>query len=102
MGDSTLQIKHRHIRHCYFADPAYGEGVAKALGINIENVDLERMPEDSQEALEKSNARDFEELNVPTEPANPKSASDLPPEGRDTNYEDIKSVIDAEDDPYFL
>lgn len=102
MGDSTLQIKHRHIRHCYFADPAYGEGVAKALGINIENVDLERWPEDSQEALEKSNARDFEDKNVPTEPAEPKSAMDLPPEGRDTNYEDIKSVIDAEDDPYFL
>lgn len=102
LGDSTLQIKHRHIRHCYFADPKYGEGVAKALGINIENVDLERLPENSQEALERSNARDFEDKNVPTEPANPKSAMDLPAEGRDTNYDDIKSVIDAQDDPYFL
>ncbi len=26
------KIQQRHIRHCQMADPAYGEGVAKALG----------------------------------------------------------------------
>ncbi|WP_307000251.1 catalase [Lederbergia panacisoli] len=33
MGDAPKEIKIRHIVHCYKADPAYGEGVAKALGI---------------------------------------------------------------------
>ncbi|AKG74758.1 catalase [Salinicoccus halodurans] len=41
MQGTTEQIQHRHIRNCYKADPAYGEGVAKALGINISDVDLE-------------------------------------------------------------
>ena len=27
-------------RHCYLADPAYGEGVAKALGVDIKDVDM--------------------------------------------------------------
>ena len=40
MGDSTELVKKRHIRHCYLADPAYGEGVAKALGIDIKSVDM--------------------------------------------------------------
>ncbi|HLS35479.1 MAG TPA: catalase [Bacillota bacterium] len=35
------QIIHRHIKHCYLADPAYGEGVAKAVGISLDDVDLE-------------------------------------------------------------
>ena len=26
MGDAELFIKQRHVRHCYYADPAYGEG----------------------------------------------------------------------------
>ena len=26
-------IKERHVRNCFLADPAYGEGVAKALGL---------------------------------------------------------------------
>jgi len=34
-------IKRRHIKHCYLADPAYGEGVAKALGIPMSDVDLD-------------------------------------------------------------
>ena len=34
-------IKKRHIKHCYLADPAYGEGVAKALGISLNEVDLD-------------------------------------------------------------
>ena len=33
MGDAPEEIKVRHIRNCRKADPAYGEGVAKALGI---------------------------------------------------------------------
>ena len=27
--------KHRHIRNCQRADPAYGKGVADALGIDL-------------------------------------------------------------------
>ena len=26
-------IKERHVQNCFLADPAYGEGVAKALGL---------------------------------------------------------------------
>ena len=33
MGDAPREIKIRHIRNCAKADPAYGEGVAKAMGI---------------------------------------------------------------------
>ena len=36
MGDSELFIKQRHVRNCYKADPAYGAGIAKALGIDLE------------------------------------------------------------------
>ncbi|MEG0789926.1 MAG: catalase [Alistipes sp.] len=36
MGDAELFIKQRHVRNCYYADPAYGMGVAKALGICYE------------------------------------------------------------------
>lgn len=35
MGDAELFIKQRHVRNCYKADPAYGQGVADALGICI-------------------------------------------------------------------
>ena len=37
MGDSELFIKQRHVRTCYKADPAYGRGVAEALGISLED-----------------------------------------------------------------
>jgi catalase len=37
MGDAELFIKQRHARNCHHADPAYGEGVAKALGISLED-----------------------------------------------------------------
>jgi catalase len=37
MGDIPEYIKIRHIEHCMKADPKYGEGVAKALGIEISN-----------------------------------------------------------------
>lgn len=33
-------IKRRHILHCYLADPAYGEGVAKAMGLSLDGMDL--------------------------------------------------------------
>ncbi len=36
MGDAPKEIKIRHIGNCSKADPAYGEGVAKALGIESE------------------------------------------------------------------
>ncbi len=29
-------IKRRHIGNCYKADPAYGKGVADALGLSID------------------------------------------------------------------
>ncbi len=35
MGDAAEFIKLRHIRNCHAADPAYGAGVAKALGIDL-------------------------------------------------------------------
>ena len=36
MGNAQLFIKQRHVRNCYKADPAYGKGVAEALGISLE------------------------------------------------------------------
>jgi len=33
MGDAPLEIKQRHVNNCAKADPAYGAGVKKALGI---------------------------------------------------------------------
>ena len=41
MNGTTTRTKHRHIFNCYQADPDYGKGVAKALGIDINDVDLE-------------------------------------------------------------
>jgi catalase len=35
MGDAGLHIKQRHVANCAKADPAYGAGVAKALGIDF-------------------------------------------------------------------
>ncbi|PWM30950.1 MAG: catalase [Verrucomicrobia bacterium] len=35
MGDAPAFIKQRHIDNCYRADPAYGEGVAKAMGMSV-------------------------------------------------------------------
>jgi catalase len=35
MGDAYDFIKYRHIRNCYACDPAYGEGVAKSLGLTV-------------------------------------------------------------------
>ena len=36
MGDAARHIEQRHIDNCSKADPAYGEGVAKALGLPAE------------------------------------------------------------------
>ncbi len=33
MGDARIEVKQRHIANCTKADPAYGAGVAKALGL---------------------------------------------------------------------
>ena len=33
IGGAPVEIQQRHIDHCTRADPAYGAGVAKALGI---------------------------------------------------------------------
>ena len=38
MGDIPREIKLRHIGNCMKADPAYGKGVAKALGIPLSKV----------------------------------------------------------------
>ncbi|PKO03221.1 MAG: catalase [Chloroflexi bacterium HGW-Chloroflexi-5] len=38
MGDAPKEIKVRHIGNCLKADPAYGAGVAKALGISLSDV----------------------------------------------------------------
>ncbi|RPJ13741.1 MAG: catalase, partial [Desulfobacteraceae bacterium] len=38
MGDAPENIKRRHVGNCMKADPAYGKGVAKALGIPIEKL----------------------------------------------------------------
>lgn len=36
MGDAPEFIKHRHIRNCHACHPAYGAGVAQALGLNLQ------------------------------------------------------------------
>ncbi len=38
MGDASPEIKIRHITNCLKADPAYGQGVANALGISLSEV----------------------------------------------------------------
>jgi catalase len=38
MGDAPKEIKIRHIANCRKADPAYGAGVAEALGIPLSDV----------------------------------------------------------------
>jgi catalase len=38
IGPAKVEIQHRHIVNCSKADPAYGAGVAKALGIDLAEV----------------------------------------------------------------
>jgi catalase len=47
MGDAPKEVKVRHIGNCLRADPAYGEGVAKALGISLSKVSKSKNPEQS-------------------------------------------------------
>ena len=35
VGGASVEIQKRHIANCTKADPAYGAGVAKALGLKI-------------------------------------------------------------------
>ena len=91
MGDSTLQIKHRHINNCYQADPAYGKGVAEALGIDIKDVDLNLPKRDSRENNYRANNA-HPELNKPTQPVD--SGREI-----DTNGPDY---IAWEEDPWLL
>jgi len=42
MGDALDFIKYRHIRNCYACDPAYGEGVAAALGMTVADAQAAR------------------------------------------------------------
>jgi len=42
MGDALDFVKYRHIRNCYACDPAYGEGVAKALGLEVADAQAAR------------------------------------------------------------
>lgn len=38
VGGASIEVQKRHIGNCLKADPAYGEGVAKALGISLDGV----------------------------------------------------------------
>ncbi|MCX6092598.1 MAG: hypothetical protein NTX23_07010 [Candidatus Bipolaricaulota bacterium] len=38
LGDAPREVKIRHIGNCMRADPAYGKGVATALGIPASEV----------------------------------------------------------------
>ncbi len=38
MGDAPEEIKQRHIQNCHKADPAYGKGIADALGISVGDI----------------------------------------------------------------
>lgn len=38
VGGASIEIQKRHINHCLKADPAYGAGVAKALGVNLADI----------------------------------------------------------------
>ena len=44
MGDAPAFIKQRHIDNCTRCDPAYGAGVAAALGMSV-NPELSSQPE---------------------------------------------------------
>lgn len=38
MGDAPREIKVRHAQHCYQADAAYGEGVAKEMNLTVDEI----------------------------------------------------------------
>ncbi len=37
VGGASIEVQKRHVEHCLKADLAYGEGVAKALNLSLEN-----------------------------------------------------------------
>jgi catalase len=39
VGGASIEVQKRHIGNCLKADPAYGAGVAKALGIALDDID---------------------------------------------------------------
>ncbi len=96
MGDSTLQIKHRHINNCYQADPDYGKGVAEALQIDIKDVDLNLPARDSHEGNYAANNA-HPELDVPSI-----DISKIPNQEEIKTDYDPKKFIDPMDDPFFL
>lgn len=95
MKDTTLQIKHRWIGHCYKADEDYGKRLAKALDINIDEVDLDLPERNSREANYKANNA-HPELDKPTEDLSMKDWDEIK-----TDY-DPKKFIDPMDDPFVL
>ncbi len=38
VGGADMEVQKHHIGNCLKADPAYGKGVAKALGISLDDV----------------------------------------------------------------
>ena len=48
MGDAPDFIKYRHIRNCNACNPAYGEGVAKALGLTVADAQAARANDPAQ------------------------------------------------------
>jgi len=40
IGGASLEVQKRHITNCYKATPSYGEGVAKALGLSLDDITL--------------------------------------------------------------
>ena len=96
MGDATLQIKHRYINHCYQADPKYGEGVAKALKIDINDVDLNLPKSDSNEGNYEANNK-HPELDVPSE-----DISKIPNQEEISTHYDPKKFVEPMDDPFLL
>ena len=96
MGDSTLQIKHRYINSCYQADPEYGKGVAEALKISIDDVDLNLPTRNTNAANYEANNK-HPDLNVPSE-----DISKIPNQEEIKTDYDPKKFIEPEDDPFLL
>lgn len=48
VGGAEEFIQKRHIQNCYKADPAYGRGVADALGLDLNDVPLEGDPANAE------------------------------------------------------
>lgn len=96
MGDATLQIKHRYINSCYQADPEYGKGVAEALKISIDDVDLNLPNRNTNEANREANNK-HPELNVASE-----DISKIPNQEEIKTDYDPKKFIAPEDDPFLL